>query len=250
MVAGILSHLGVQMGEHRNRADPFNQKGYYEDLRFINLHRAISGTVEEPFRHSHRLPAWDPQLNAEQLVLYRRLVETAGRTQGQLWGVKDPELTYYLPTFAGIAAELGITVKIVVPRRPLPAVIASLERKFNNPVERVERVVADYHARLELLINRWNGPLLQISYERCLDAPEAVVQRIAGFLEVPFRDEAAQFVTRSLRHFDARGSSTRLEHEPNVSVGAGDGEIVRTDKGVDDAGVMIAVPADRIPALH
>lgn len=199
MTAGILARLGVAMGpEGLARADRHNPKGYYEDWRFTRFHRwrsALENVGADEFRRRLRMPPEDPQFTPAQADRYRRLV-AACEAPGSNWGVKDPELTYYLPRLAeAVTCEL----RIVVPLRPHDEVVASVVAALGHPEADARRAIDEYAARLRALVDGWHGPVLEFFYHNCLRDPRRVVGRIADFLAVAPTPEAIAFVAPALR---------------------------------------------------
>jgi hypothetical protein len=201
MTAGILSRLGFDMGpEGLARPSPANPLGYYEDWRFSRFHRwrsALENVVGDPWRRQLRMPPENPQFTPEQTARYRRLV-AACETTGRNWGVKDPELTYYLPRLAEV---LTCELRIVVPFRPNAEVAASITSALGHPPPDALRAAREYAERLFLITIRRPEPVLPVFYHECLRDPAGSVNRIADFLDVPATPEAIAFVTpRLCRH--------------------------------------------------
>jgi hypothetical protein len=203
MTAGILARLGLDMGpEGMNRAGRNNPLGYYEDWRFSRFHRwrsALENAGGTGWRCRLRMPPLDPRLTPEQAARYRRLV-AACEAGGRSWGVKDPELAYYLPRLAeAVTCEL----RAVVPHRPVAEVAASIAAALGHPPGDARRAAEEYADRLRATVAGWGGPTLEFSYHDCLREPRRVVGRIADFLEVPVAEDAVAFVTPGLRHHRA-----------------------------------------------
>jgi hypothetical protein len=200
MTAGILARLGFAMGpEGMNRPNRNNPLGYYEDWRFSRFHRwrsALENVDGDVWRRRLRMPPQDPIFTAPQAARYRRLVAACERP-AQNWGVKDPELTYYLPR---LADAVTCALRIVIPLRPPAEVAASIVASLGHTAEDADRAVAEYSARLDTIIQDWPGPKLEFFYHNCLRDPARVVARIAHFLDVPATDAAVAFVRPGLRH--------------------------------------------------
>ena len=206
MVAGILHHLGVDMGEG-NRANQFNERGYFEDVRFLNFHRAVSATVADRYRLRLRLPAARPHLFGDLAVRYSRLLAACGRRP--LWGVTDPELAYYFDEFIRLMPP-GVEVRVAVPRRDPAAVAGSLRGKFAFTAREAGDIVADYTQALDRLVVAWPGPIVEIDYDDCLADPGAAVAALADLAGVPATDKAVSSVDAGLRHHHAAGGSVRM----------------------------------------
>lgn len=203
MVAGILHHLGVDMGKG-NRANQFNERGYFEDVRFLNFHRAASTAVTDRYRLHLRLPPERPRLHGDPAARYARLL--AACAARPLWGVKDPELTYYFAEFLRLLPP-GVEVRLAVPRRDPAAVAGSLRAKFGFTGREAADIVDDYARTLDGLVASWPGPAAEVDYDGCLADPEDAVRRLAALAGVPATAEAVAFVDAGLRHHQPSGGS-------------------------------------------
>jgi hypothetical protein len=209
MVAGILHHLGVDMGPCQP-PDDANPRGYFEDLRFQGLHRAWSRRYEtDPDRLRLRLPPWDPPLSEADLDRYARLMRAC--SQQPSWGVKDPELCYYASHFA---ATLRRPIRLIATIRDPAAAAASLgaRRRWFSPAD-CDTVIAEYGRRQVLtlaeLTSHGVAPPLVLDYDRALNDPVEAVRRIAEHVGLPANEAAAAFVSPGLRqHGLARPGDT------------------------------------------
>lgn len=199
MTAGVLQRLGFDMGPPGLALpDRNNPAGYYEDWRFSRFHRwrsAVANLDGDGFRRRLRMPPPDPEFTPEQSARYRRLV-AACESSGRNWGVKDPELAYYLPRLAEAAT---CEVRLVVPLRPLEEVASSVASALRHPEADARRAVDEYAATLRRNYDAFAGPKMEFFYHNCLRDPARVVGRIADFLGVPTTDEAIGFVSPKLR---------------------------------------------------
>lgn len=211
MVAGVLHHLGFDMGPC-NPPDRANPLGYFEDVRFLRLHRAWSRRYEsDPLRLRLRLPPLAPQLAPLDLIRYRRLLE-ACRRRG-LWGVKDPELCYYVGPFL---KHVGVPVAAIATIRDPEEVAASLRAIRGFSPEECRAIARDYRERQARALAevaeaaRGAAPLV-IDYVEALADPGGTVRRIADHVGRPVTDRAEAMIRPDLRRFGpapAQGVST------------------------------------------
>jgi hypothetical protein len=200
MTAGIVHHLGFDMGPPGlARPDRNNPRGYFEDWRFSRFHRwrsARENVAGDEFRRRLRMPPEDPRLADDEWARYRRLVR-ACEARGGNWGVKDPELTYYLPRLLEAAAG---PVRLVIPVRPFEEVVASVAAALGHPAADARRAIAEYGARLATIADDWRpAPTLIVGYHDVLRDPGREVARIAEFLGVRPTLAAIAFVNPGLR---------------------------------------------------
>jgi hypothetical protein len=207
MTAGIVSRLGVDMGPvGLSVADRNNPAGYYEDWRFSRFHRWRSSLEnrDDTWRRRLRMPPVDPQFTPAQAARYRRLV-AACEAGGTDWGVKDPELTYYLPRLAEAAT---CELRLLVPRRPVDESLASgraaFGAAFGGDASEARAALAEYADRLDGLVAGWAGPKMTFAYHDCLREPARIVGEIAGFLGRATTPEAVASVSPGLRNHAGR----------------------------------------------
>ena len=100
LLAGLLYHLGVNMGDNLREADRFNPRGYFEDLEILILNGRIyleAGGREwsEDFRvRKSRLDA----VGKEYVEIIKKVVEKKNRRP--IWGAKGGmnfTLEFWLP---------------------------------------------------------------------------------------------------------------------------------------------------------
>jgi hypothetical protein len=210
MVAGVLHHLGVDMGPSLP-PDEANPLGYFEDVRFRVLHQSWSRRYETTYDRARlKMPPWNPAPNATDLGRYARLIRAC--EQRPLWGVKDPELCYYARHFV---AALAHPVQVIATTRNLGAAAASLGamRRWFSPAD-CTRIAAEYARRqaltLQELTFRGVPPALTINYDDALADPEGTTRRIADHIELPVTAAATAFITPGLRrHRPPAGDTPR-----------------------------------------
>jgi hypothetical protein len=218
MVAGILHHLGVDMGPCKG-PDIANPAGYFEDVRFLGLHRAWSRRYQTSRKQAQlKMPPWEPPLNETDLGRYARLIRVC--EQRPCWGVKDPEFCYYARHFASILRHRILVISTI---RNVHAAAASLGtvRGF-SPLD-CTMIIEEYARRqsetLHELATRGFPPALTIDYDEAIGNPEFIVKLIANYVDLPVTAAATAFISPELRryrqvlpahmlHNDAQGLTT------------------------------------------
>jgi hypothetical protein len=215
MVAGILHHLGVDMGPSRS-PDAANPLGYFEDIRFRCLHRSWSRHYERrPVRARLRLPPWECTPEPTDMLRYIRLIRAC--EQRPCWGVKDPELCYYAAHFA---ATVNHPVRVIVTDRDTDTMITSLgaARRYFSPAE-CALIIREYSRRrlitLDELESHGIPPALWIDYDRAIDNPDDTVARIAAYVELPVTAAATAFIAPKLRRH--RQSADTLRNDQGLT---------------------------------
>lgn len=193
LTAGILHRLGVNMGDHLLRPMPSNEKGFFEDTEFLDLHIKMTGD------------RWfDPDLSGidEYLPRYRELVEL--KCSQSLWGVKDPRLCFLLPYFLDC---LVCDRKMIWVDRDIEESIASVAAKtvpnHNIPSspELARQICGRYESARLRSVDGVDIDTLKIEYRDILDDPEREVTRICDFIEYwPDTTDAIRLVDRDLHY--------------------------------------------------
>jgi GT2 family glycosyltransferase len=132
LTASLLQSLGVDIGSSLMPADVGNEKGHFEDLDFVNLHRNIL--------HSNGIESagWTTdQFSVPCQFYYEAQRLLLSRNKKPLWGWKDPRTTLFLDFWF----ELIPSVKFIFVFRSPWQVIDSIFRRsvyedstfFKNP---------------------------------------------------------------------------------------------------------------------
>ena len=207
-VAGMLHRLGVDMGAgHFQGHDTSNPRGYYEDLRFQELAKSLSGE-----RYGTRKPAAIPEQTQRK---YSALI--AERATLPLWGFKGPRTVFVLRHILPLLEQAGVDTRFIIVMRDTAAITGSLCRHSEVSYNGRFRMEPD---RAAAVVNVWLGALreaveltdedktLCVLYEEVLKNPQLTAERLAEFAcaglpvgVAPWRIEhAAAFVDRSLNH--------------------------------------------------
>lgn len=199
MTAGILHHLGVDMGPSV-RGNRFNHKGYFEDMEFTNFHCSLVETRSMDYLTKGL--EQDITLSGGWLDYYEVLIRK--REKSKLWGLKDPRLALFIDDFLKL---LDSKLKIIKVTRHPEAVINSLKRY--HPVWRIPDDI-----RLSHIVNQWfrlrdkavaetkryREGCITIDYEQAVVSPQETVERIADFAGAPVTQAALDFIDPSLDH--------------------------------------------------
>jgi hypothetical protein len=194
-VAGVLHHLGVFMGSRFIGATQYNERGHWEDVAFVALHKRIVGGWKRP------CVDFEPVKPA-----YAKLIRSREK-QHELWGFKDPRAVYVFPFFLRmVRAE----VKVVNVYRELEASANSMTHRknpkkgssLNVTYKQALGIARQYRDAHWLAMHYcWQGPSLAVQYEALVHDPADQVKRIAGFVGVNWSQKAIDFVSPRLKHF-------------------------------------------------
>jgi hypothetical protein len=192
-VAGVLHHLGVFMGHRFIGPTPFNERGHFEDVAFVALHKRIVGGWKRP------CVDFEPVRKA-----YVKLIRSREK-QHKLWGFKDPRTVYAFPYFL---RSVRAQVKVINVHRSLAASARSMAHRkkkgstINVNYKQALGIARQYRdARWVAMHYCFDGPRLRVQYEELVHDPAGQVKRIAGFLGVIPDQRAINFVSPGLKHF-------------------------------------------------
>lgn len=158
MVAGILYHLGIYMGEAITETT-------FED-------RALSKAIEDGRNDA-----------------MRRILDERNR-QYEIWGWKRPSARKHMDT---IEAEFRNPHYLMVFRDPL-AISVRKNMSVNSNVSESLRSNAAAQRKLVEIAGRTTAPLMLLSYEKCLIHPAPTVRAIASFLGANPTESAVSFI--------------------------------------------------------
>lgn len=198
MIAGILYHLGVFMGENLMVGDmPQQPHGYYEDREIISLNErlltACKGSWDYP-PPSISLPD-DHELIEEM----ERLIESRERVgKGKFWGWKDPRTVLTLPLYL---PRLTGDVKIICMKRNRDQVIESLHKREKNRTREWAEEIHDIYMR-HIQANLRGLDVLYLDYSTVIRPLKITpVVKIISFLGlVPNHDQ----IKRAIDHIQPR----------------------------------------------
>ena len=196
--AGVLHHLGVNMGPVLIGATEANRKGHYEDQELALLNEDALGSWHTPV----------PRV-ARHRTRYQQLFAERAR-RSELWGMKDPRMCL---TFDHVADWLRSTpgvddVRCVAVNRPFNEAVSSLVKRDGWARDRAVQIQSIYQYRMVETIEHFSGELLGVDFPDLIDDPASVVAEVAHFVYAGLDSqagdarisEAAAFIDPSLRH--------------------------------------------------
>lgn len=192
-VAGALHYLGVFMGSRFIGPTPYNERGHFEDVAFVALHKRVVGGWKRP------CPDFEPVRDS-----YIKLIRSREK-QYELWGLKDPRLLYVFPYFLrSVKAE----VRVVNVYRNLEASANSMANRhkkgssLNVTYKQALSIARQYRDAHWIAMHYcFDGPRLDVQYEELVHDPAGQVKRIAEFVGVNWSQKAIDFVSPGLKHF-------------------------------------------------
>jgi len=190
-VAGVLHHLGINMGLELMPANDSNLRGFYEDMVAYRLHQQMIGPWERP------LVRVTPELREQYHAYFRERESYYDHN-----GLKDPRLCYLLPeTLQRVSPQ---NTKIITTYRSLRASAKSIAERQALSIEDALRVAGEYdleRARSLHEAEELGIPILDVLYNQLVSDPARVVGVIAGFVGMDVTEEAVEFIEPGLRHY-------------------------------------------------
>ncbi len=198
LVAGILHHLGVNMGDEMKPAHPTNPAGHFEDMDFLTLNDQVVG--------DWRNPTID-YVSPTNMHTYEMLVE---KKTSRLWGIKDPRLCITAKWILPYLEKYGNQVKVVTTHRPSKAVHASLRARNPLTLDQAERITATYTSASTRFLQSFPGQIHHTHFGDFLDVTfaETAIGQLVDFVfdRLPRPDDqqianAVAHIDPDLRHF-------------------------------------------------
>lgn len=179
MIAGIVSNLGVDIGERLNRPlDKNLQVGYGEDRDFRDI------TCKALAYSNNGVDIREDRLDDEKI---ERLISSR---QG-LWGWKDPGtilvMEHYMPYLSNPHIILSVRDKEKVIKRIM---------KKSFPLSAAKDIYYAYDAAILRFQGKYNEPSMKVQYQEAISKPEEAVYSIAEFLEIEPNQSAIDFIRR------------------------------------------------------
>lgn len=203
-IAGALHRMGVDMGEgHLQPPDLANPRGYYEDMRWNAIHKAVTG-----IRYGMREPAG---LSQKHWQSYAHLVRICSRKP--VWGIKSPRLCFVLHLLLPILQD-ACDVRLVRVRRDWEANMASLRwhselayrGRFKMTDDEAEVLLTEWQAALERRLEEFDGPVFEVNYDDLVNDPAATLTELETFCFKGMKklsagiERAVDWIDPSLRH--------------------------------------------------
>ena len=166
VIAGILHHLGVYMGEEFIPANKSNLTGYWEDKEFIKL-------------NAHLL---EYQITIE--LWYKKISELVSKRQalGEKWGFKDPSITNLLNFYV----QLFPNALYINCTRDKDEIIESLQRTYNWGIEQCLYFYDLRQVRLKHIIPK---NLLTVDLKETQGNSKKILDKIIKYCKIEATDE-------------------------------------------------------------
>jgi hypothetical protein len=187
MIGGVLSHLGVDMGEDFPGKQISNPLGHFEDGDFLALNIAILETAggswnQPPERENIELLRSQFKKPIQELISNRKRASNE-----ENWGWKDPRTSLTIELFIPYLNN----PHFIICRRDSSDIITSLWNRNKMTSDEAKILVDTYYHRIDDFINKHSEyPVLELEYNELVENPEFGVKAICDFLQLhPSKDE-------------------------------------------------------------
>ncbi|MEH7325788.1 sulfotransferase family protein [Cytobacillus firmus] len=199
--AGVLHHLGVNMGRKMLKGAKSNPKGHFENIEFLKINDYILSSVQSSWDHPPLLSEIE-NTEIDKNIL-RQFVHTH---QSQYWGLKDPRalLTYNLwKPFL----EESSTITYIFVYRPFEESVKSLVNRNGFSVEKSKNILNLYleqRERLRINLAQEHADIIDISFDQLLINPADFVNHINSRINQAPNNQMVkvkQFLDKNLKNF-------------------------------------------------
>lgn len=197
VLSGIVHSLGINMGSNLLKPNAHNEKGFFEDIEFLEIHRHMYGTIPYLFD--------DPVIKQIETVIPAYINLIRKKCSQRLWGVKDPRMVFLIDEFKKYLTP-SCELKLITTQRPIPLSAKSMSVVLSIDYDRAYAISEKYEkARIESVnkIKDERLPLLEITYEELMTCTKQCVQKIADFCGITDKttiDMAELLVDKRLWH--------------------------------------------------
>ncbi|PGZ93594.1 sulfotransferase family protein [Bacillus pseudomycoides] len=199
--AGVLHHLGVNMGNNLMDANYSNPKGHYENVDFVNINNKILSSVDA---------SWDTPVSREIILsskFPRNELRAFFKNQVKcIWGLKDPRTTLTLDIWKPYLEEIAHITYIFV-WRSFEASVSSLAHRDNMTAASSRAILVPYYDNLKHYrqqLEATNESLIDLHFDDLISKPEVFVKKInveIGQSPEQNLDIIKNFLDKDLKHF-------------------------------------------------
>lgn len=190
LVAGALHKMGISMGKRFRPPDSSNPHGYWEDLDWRDLNKAILSGTGGTWYSPPSLPRIEREV-ARLAFRVRELVAERDGT-GKLWGMKDPRTALSIQYIHPLLPS----PRYIITHRQLWSTMDSLARRsrlrhssYYETPEHWRALIDLYNLRIESFLSTVSPIVHVVKFEEAIHTPEPIIRGLADFLGIT--DESA-----------------------------------------------------------
>ena len=205
-ISRILNLLGVELGSDLQPAGPYNERGFWENMKFTRVHDKLLEALGASWDSIGPLPDrwWTRDVVKPFIQEIKDLID-AEFSAAPIWCLKDPRLCRVLPIWLPLLRRENYRTGFVFISRHPSEVVRSLcfRDQFSLP--------KGYLLWLRHVLEgeQWSREFKRvfITYEQLLRDWQTVVRRVVNALDIPeprdrvrFAGDVESFVSAELRH--------------------------------------------------
>jgi len=190
-LTGVLSLLGVELGNRLMPAQADNELGYWEHADIVDVHDRLLKTLKARWDEPFSLP-YEWWLDERVAPFRQEIIEILQRDFGQslLWAVKDPRLCRLLPLWLPIIKSMGYVPKFIFIVRHPKEVSSSLAFRNGLPVWKSELLWLKY--MLDAERDSRGCSRVFVGYRPLLDDWRSVTSKISHALSIRWPNNKQQ----------------------------------------------------------
>lgn len=212
-LAGSVQLLGVEFGSPLMPTTSGNEKGFFEHLEVLDLHRRFLGDLGRTWHDLQRVvPAALPAAARRDFARDAKELLERNFASVPLWGVKDPRLCRLLPLWLPVLEEAGRAPRCAIIYRHPREVADSLASRDGFSAEKSIMLWADHNLSAEEASRQL--PRVFLDYAALLDDPVASLTRLGEGLELSWpvapaaaAGDLAEFLSPKLRRHRAEAGA-------------------------------------------
>jgi len=205
LVANIMKHLGVFMGENLQPPDFLNEKGYFEDM---DWHAIIKPVVGYQYV-TRRVTA----LSLPTKTRIGGLINQRNRDHN-LWGFKNPKSVFLIQHVWPIMKELGTNILVVNCERDYDAVIRSFHNHSQlayggtrkKSEEEIRNILDNWKSEKQKRLNEfrseYGNDIYTISFEGLISNPEKEILNLESFIRKDLNPSAPHQINAAINVID------------------------------------------------
>lgn len=149
--AGCLKHLGVELGQHLMPPAHDNPKGFFEDVRVVQVHDALLAKLGASWDRPRAIPAgWMEEPATKTAEAHLRGLLLGFGLVADTFAIKDPRAVLFIPMWQRVCDFTGARLTVLTPERKVEAIVSSLEARHPDwPQDQALDLVRAYGNALE-----------------------------------------------------------------------------------------------------
>ncbi|MGF1493862.1 MAG: sulfotransferase [Microcoleaceae cyanobacterium] len=207
LLAGILQTAGLNIGQSLLEANEWNPKGYFENVDFVDFHRAVLQAQQIS------KDGWTLQ---EEIVLGEQCQDQAQEiiarnSNNSLWGWKDPRTTLFLDFWAKVLPEANFLLLYRAPWEVIDSLYRRGDEPFQAAPELAVKIWQHYNQKIIQFCNRFPKRFLLTNINIVIRDPQRYINQVNHLFGTDLVAPAENFYEASLFKTD-----NTIGHRPSL----------------------------------